>query len=507
MKVVADKDLLVKVNVTTTVPSQVLPEGTLVVTNAGGTTVAAVPLSKPTGTVGATLPSKPDMSLAYTAVVPAAQVTTGIQMTVSLSGNGQPATVVTPVVQATPSIRIVAVPVAFADGANGSAGKVGKVLPASSVNTGFVERTPLAHVRYETRTTPIALDYPEGTPNKDTPALALKLMEKERAADTDRTIPLYYSGAFHSPGGGGIATMPGNISAIGDRGGNADGMLGTFLHEHGHNFSLGHTVACMTGGYIDTNYPYAGGMLGDASRAITPYFMSLGLTQKLVEPTTLTDRMGYCFPVPYALSDYNYMKAFNYLSSLIKTKAKSSATVQDLLYIGGSVDASGNVTLDPVEAISGVDDTASQTGDWAVRVTATNGRVYTYPIELKVLSHSSDRQFGIAIPTPGPLVSVEVVNAQKQVTKRLATTLAKSANAQSASVQWRETGGKLVATWDVQAFRYVTVKWVKNGKVVTLTNPREGGSLTVSTQTLEPGGAFEFSLSDGVNSTRVRYNR
>ena len=41
----------------------------------------------------------------------------------------------------------------------------------------------------------------------------------------------------------------------------------------------------------------------------------------------------------------------------------------------------------------------------------------------------------------------------------------------------------------------------------TLTNPRQGGRLSVDTRTLGQGGEFEFSLSDGLNTKRLRYRR
>ena len=104
-------------------------------------------------------------------------------------------------------------------------------------------------------------------------------------------------------------------------------------------------------------------------------------------------------------------------------------------------------------------------------------------------------------------MAVELINTQQQVVKRQATTLAKAASTQSTGVQWSEANGRMVATWDTQAFSQVVVKWIKDGRSVTLTNPRQGGSLSVNTRTLGAGGEFEFSLSDGLNTTRVRYRR
>ena len=506
MKVVAGKDLLVKVNVTTTTPAEALPEGTLVVTNAAGTTLATLPLNKPTGGVGSSVPARPDMALAYTARLTAGTVAAGIKLSASLTGNGQAATVATPVVQVAPHIRIVAVPIAYADDANGTPGRVGVPLPAATVQTGFLDRAPLAQVTYEIRSTPIALDYPRGTAGKDTLADILALMVKERTADPDKTLPLYYSGTHYGPNGGGLGYMPGYANSLGDWGGNANNMLGTFLHEHGHNFSVHHAPACIGTAGFDASFPYDGGMLGNAARAITPFFMSQGLTQALVDPTAQTDRMGYCFPAARALSDYSFMKAFNYLSTQFVKEGKSAAQVQDLIYLSGTFETNGTVTFNPVEGLTGVADSA-QTGDWSVRITATSGRVYTYPIEIKELSHAPERHFTIAVPNPGPLVAVELINTQQQVVKRQATTLAKAASTQSTGVQWSEANGRMVATWDTQAFSQVVVKWIKDGRSVTLTNPRQGGSLSVNTRTLGAGGEFEFSLSDGLNTTRVRYRR
>lgn len=506
MKAVAGKDLLVKVNVITPSPASVLPNGSLVVSDATGAAITTLALNKPTGPVSSTLPAKPNMSLAYTATVPASAVRVGIKLAASLAGNGQAPTEASPAVQAAPHIRIVAVPFVFADDADGTPGKTGKPLPASHVNAAFLDRAPLAQVTYEIRTTPIALDFARNAPGSDPHGVILNRVNLERTNDQDKSLTLFYSGVHYSPNGGGLGYVPGFATSLGDWDGNADALLGTFLHEHGHNFSLSHVPACMGTSSYDTNYPYAGGMLGDASRAITTYFMSQGLGQTLIDPTTQTDRMGYCFPAGRALSDYSYMKAFDYLQRFVPAKEKAAPVRQDLIYIAGVLHTNGAVTLHPVEALTGVPET-DQAGDWQVRVTATSGRVYTYPLELKVLDHAPERHFSIAIPDPGQVLAIEVVNAQKQVVKRQATSLAKASSTRSANVQWREADGRLVATWDAQAFTHVTVSWVKDGRSTTLTNPRQGGRLSVDTRTLGQGGEFEFSLSDGLNTKRLRYRR
>ena len=84
LKVVANKALLVKVNVTNAV-SQAVPDATLNVLDDQGALQLTVALTKP-ASLPTSMPNRPDFALAYTALVPANLVKPGMALSVAISG-------------------------------------------------------------------------------------------------------------------------------------------------------------------------------------------------------------------------------------------------------------------------------------------------------------------------------------------------------------------------------------------------------------------------------------
>ena len=70
-------------------------------------------------------------------------------------------------------------------------------------------------------------------------------------------------------------------------------------------------------------------------------------------------------------------------------------------------------------------------------------------------------------------------------------------------LQERESGGRLAVTWNAARYRYLTISHVSGTERTTLAVNHEGGRTEMDVRTLPAGGAYEFALSDGLNSLRL----
>lgn len=506
LKVVANKALLVKVNVTNAV-SQAVPDATLNVLDDQGALQLTVALTKP-ASLPTSMPNRPDFALAYTALVPANLVKPGMALSVAISG-GAAATVVKPVVQLAPAIKIVGVPVRHSDGGDATP------LPVS-VASQLLDRYPVSGVTYTVRSTPINLGKPNAEvnnpDNRDVFKEAMNAVGEARSTDLkDQPDTFYYGFVYWAAYGGvGVGTLGGRMAAGWDRHGDpalAEGVRDTWIHETGHNFGLGH--APTESEPASAEYPYAGGLMGNSSRAIWTYLMSEGTAQTLRDPLQTRDVMSYSGPSYGRFSDHNYMLAFEALrASILKSApaSKTSAAPSEMLLLSGELAANGTVRWRPARQYLGTYN-APSTASHSLRVTYANGSVRSYPVALERYSDGSGGQvFMQGVPYSAGAAQIELLSANgRQIATLGDASGTRSAQAKDAppQLQERESGGRLAVTWNAARYRYLTISHVSGTERTTLAVNHEGGRTEMDVRTLPAGGAYEFALSDGLNSLRL----
>lgn len=504
---VAGKEVLVKVNVTTTNTTQPIPSGTLRVETQAGALVQQIALTKPTAALPTSVQTVPSFANTYTAVVPANLVTSGLRLTATIP-DGASTVTVNPRVGGGVTMELVAVPVQIGT-------TVGQVVANSS--SYLLARMPVANINNQTRSPYTSTRVPT-MPTTDaewSTAFSNILSELSDLRLLDNTgKKTYYYGFVpkRSWGLAGLGYRPG-YAAIGfDMPGSPDAVLDTMLHELGHNHSLPH-APCGGPANPDAAYPYANAALGAGSRFIWGYN---SVKKTFIDPrdTSKHDLMSYCAGDTF--SDYNYRKIQTYLTpadAFVKVAAASGAAAgpQELLLISGQV-SGGKVDMRPVKTLKG-EAQLPDDGPYTLRLGTSSG-VVEYRFALQELDHDSSTQlFGFTIPNPGTLLSITILKDGVTLLQRggaVAAQKSVAANVKAADksgVQFTEQGRAVTLRWDHASTPYLTVVHV-GAQRSTLAQDLTGGTATVNLPTnLPAGGSFEFILSDGLNSNRVTVAR
>jgi Peptidase M66 len=518
MVLVAGKDVLVKVNVTTNKPTEAKPAGSLQVQTSTGQLVQTIALTPPTGSLPASVPAVPSFTDSYTAVLPGNLVKAGLRLTASLP-NGKSASSITPRVGSSVAIKFVVVPIQIA-------GATGSVPVADS----FVQaRIPSISVTQSTHPTYIAqgitaLPTNDGQWDTAFASLLLQLSDLHRIENAPNTTYYYGSTPKLTAGLAGAAGVFGK-SSVGFDNPNKAKVLQMIVHELGHNFGLIH-APCGNPASVDAQYPYTNGHLGSGSRFVWGYNAP---SKTFIDPrdNNRWEIMSYCSPGD-TFSDYNYRKVQAYLAApanaqLNYAAAPSVSGPQDLLLISGKIVA-GKAQLQPIKSFVG-EPKLLPDGPYTLRIVTANQGTLEYRFASIELSHNNTQQhFGFSIAHPGEIVSMSIVkdgvvmmqtapkvNAAVSIgtttiaaDKTTSSAMAKSQTATRATpqVQVTELNGMLRLTWDHADYPYLTITHV--GALRTnLAQDLEGGSASLPTGKLPTGGSYEFSLSDGINAARV----
>ena len=505
---VAGKDVLVKVNVTSNRPADAKPAGSLLVESSTGVQ-QTITLTPPTGALPAALPDVPSFADSYTAVLPGNLVKTGLRLTASLS-NGQNASSIAPRVGGGVAIKIVVVPVQVA-GAVGSAPNVSSYVQA---------RTPAASVTQQTHVTYVSTKVTV-LPTDETQWISAmpKLLGEINALYVLEGAPntSYYYGAIPKTTYGvvGQGYVPGHAVVVFNDASNPTVVSEVFLHELGHNLSLNH-APCGNPDSPDLAYPYANALLGAASRFIWGY-NAPGKTFTDPRDTKRHDVMSYCSGDTF--SDYNYRKIQVQLTpadALVRTAAGAFVATgpQDLMLVSGELSA-GKMLLNPLKSFSG-EPKLLPDGPYTLRIVKATGGTQDYRFGIQQIDHDAAMQhFAFSIPHPGNIASISIlkdgITMMQTATKassKMAPDAGKTQGAASVKpqVQVTEEGGKLRLTWDHLTYPYLTVTHV-GAQRVNLTQDLTGGRATLSTGELPAGGSYEFSLSDGLNSIHLTQGR
>lgn len=503
---VSNRDVIVKVNVTTTNTAEARPTGTLRIEDGNGTLIEERALTVPSAALQSTVPVVPDFTHFYTATVPASAVKAGLRLTVQLA-NGQPATVVTPRVGGSNAITFVAVPVRIQGTAaqvfTGAASYLAAQMPVSTVTT-------VTHAVFPSQkvTALPTTDAQWSTAMRDVLGEMAELHRLENASD--RT---FYYGFLpkRTYGITGLGYMPGPAAVGIDFPTQPDAVMTTLVHEVGHNFSLPH-APCGVASSEDPAYPYANATLGAGSRFIWGYDKRRNAFVD-PRPTTVHDLMSYCDGDTF--SDFNYRRMQSYLTPADRLSATGGVSIksitdavetgpQELLLVSGRIEGD-RAELGNVKSFTGVP-RSIPAGAYVLRVVTAAGTV-DHPFAPMALDHSSAfLPFHLAIPNPGQVVSMQVlaadgkVLAERRAGSPVTTDRTKAVAAAATTVS--ETGGVLHLRWDAAAQRSLTVIHVGDTRTV-LAQDLASGSADLPTAALAPGGSFELIFSDGLNSVRV----
>lgn len=503
MALVSDKAVLVKVNVTSTVPLAMPPSGVLRVENSAGVLVQSLNLTAPTAPLPSSVPAVPSFADAYTAVVPANLVRPGLRLTASLP-NGQPATTVNPRVATGVPLKVVAVPVQLGNTTGQVVANASDYLQARMPVTSVTVQTRAPYVSQRVKTLPTT----EAAWSSAFPQLLSELFDLYvLEAGSEKRTHYYGFVPKRSAGVVGIGYISENAAVGFDLPSNPAAVLDTMTHELGHNLSLSH-APCGGASGADPMYPYANAQLGAPGRYVWGY---LSDTRTFVDPrrTDLHDLMSYCSG--NTLSDYNYRLIQSYLASadtLQVALADEASGPQDLLMVSGQIEA-GRVTLTPVKSVWG-EPRLPTPGPYVLRITTAQG-VVDYPFSARKLDHADSQHFGFTLPHPGQIQSLMVLKdgvalARSQAAgMTLTTPSGRGIVAQAVArpqVQVTEQGGVLKLSWDAARHPYLTVTHVGSQRI-NLAQDLSGGSASLPITGLQQGGAWEFSLSDGLNSVRV----
>ena len=279
---VANRAVLVKVNVITSSASDRKPTGMVRIEDAAGTLLQELALAAPSSTLPTVAPARPSLADSYSAVIPASLVRAGMRITPRMTPAALGQSTVAPRVGGGITVRFVAVPIQIGT-------TVGQVVDHPEAY--LLSRLPVAGVvredhaplvsRVVTQLPTTAAQWSDAFPRLLNELDDLHLLENA----SSRT---YYYGFVpkRSFGLAGIGYRPGNAALGFDIPGQPAVVKETMVHEFGHNLSLLH-APCGGPAGADPQFPYANARLGAGTRFIWGYDAE---ARRFVDPTLASAR-------------------------------------------------------------------------------------------------------------------------------------------------------------------------------------------------------------------------
>ncbi|WP_374515549.1 IPT/TIG domain-containing protein [Niveibacterium sp.] len=323
----------------------------------------------------------------------------------------------------------------------------------------------------------------------------------------------YQNGATNSGGGAWLAAIGLDSVALAANRFGANAWLDTMTHEIGHNMSLGH-APCGSPPDAETDFPYAGGGLGpypvhefDSDRngtagPETVYFPATSVAH---------DVMGYCDSEWF--SDYNYSRVQTFMQSFTYPQITPFAEPVEMLDFYGDI-RDGKVRLAPPGARMATQPYAGG-GAFTLRVTTAAGAAVDVPftpVNVADEAGSSLQHFHVALPNPGTIAKVEVLQGAMSLPVTLdsppvaaAQTVGDTASSAS-PLSWSEANGALTVTWDAARYPVLRVRQLGTEPMV-LALQLTGGKATLPLTGVPAGGKWEFSLSGGLNARSLTLAR
>lgn len=306
----------------------------------------------------------------------------------------------------------------------------------------------------------------------------------------------YYYGVVHtnySSGIAGIGYVPGRAAIGWERLPSADGVM---AHEFGHNLSLSH-APCGGVSNPDPSFPRPDGSTGA---------YGLDLTTMTLKPPTAKDLMGYCGGTQW-ISEYHYLRAFNYRSSNPQA-ARAGALTEGLLIWGRVVD--GRIDLEPAFPVAVSQGPAS--GRYVAQALDATGRLMAQQaFDASVVADipGDHQHFAVVLPlTAAQRVQVARLRVRgpgaAAVAERASATALRSGAAGVAMMRApvgrsleRTAAGAARLRWDDTAWPMAVVRDATTGAILAFAR---GGDMTLAA----PATALDVTWSDGVQGVSER---
>jgi hypothetical protein len=313
-----------------------------------------------------------------------------------------------------------------------------------------------------------------------------------RALRTVEGSGRYYYGVLRAPSGtpyGGLGYI-GLPVAIGHD--QASGGPGTFAHELGHNFGIGH-APCGNPSYVESGYPHAGGRIGTFG-----YDM---VNRSLKSPSATFDLMSYCGPA--WISDWTFLRSFSFRDAADWTRgpAAPGATEPTLLVWGGARD--GRLILEPAFELVTRPLLPRGPGPYRVRGYDQAGTVlFSHAFAVEEIAHAPGASsFAFALPAravrPDRLARIELIGPEGSTSR---STRGDAPAGRRPRVTSRATARGVGLTWDAGANPMALVRDARTGEVIAFAR---GGRVD-----LETGGRpLEILVSDGVRTSPAEIER
>ncbi len=505
-QLVASRDGLLRLHVTANQSPLLLPQFQLELTLNGNSqrfnTIAPKRLP----------PSKVHRSLsdAYQAVIPAAWMQSGLQITVLQEG--QPVRTMRPEFAPARPLAIRIVPIQL--------GEQVAVLPdIAAIQAAVKTYWPFSQVEVRARA-PYQL---KAAGTQSSAYIMLPELRDLRAIEGE---DVYYYGYFKPEMGDGCCGGLGYLGlpvAVGFDNDNGE----ILAHELGHNFGRQH-VDCGRPNGPDTAYPYAANTVGSVG-------LSLDLTQ-WKSPANHTDLMSYCSPKH--VSDYNVAAVQSFVQktppavfpamSAAPNQLEQQSSAGRGLYLSGTIDG-GTVhirTLVPLSRAPRDQGRANPSGndqlgneqlgneqrgndprghdprgqDYVMRVLDSNGLWSEYAFQLLQIDHqplTSAREFQLELPQM-VIQRVEVWQADRLVaeqqndTARAATKTLAQQQLTLSDIQLQETANEICVRWAGGAERSLSLLYQLDGTDSVLALNETANEFCRDSSALAPGGDWRL---------------
>lgn len=318
----------------------------------------------------------------------------------------------------------------------------------------------------------------------------------KRAADnvTDR----YYFGMVNVSYNSGVAGL-GYVGAPAAIGWDFNGAESILAHEEGHNFGRPHSP-CGGAGNPDTQYPYAGGLIG------VPGWDVFAASGNLKTSADHTDIMGYCNN--QWVSDYVYKSVLNFrlgspLGVVAAADGAPAGPAEGLLVWGRVED--GRLILEPAFRVP-ARGAAAEAGPYVWEGRDARGSVLArVPFEaylVEDLPFSTARHFAFVVPLETAQID-QLASAHVLLGKNELAAVGSQAGRKTSGATLRVqnlVGKSLQVDWDLNASPVVMWKDLLTGEVRGFLR---GGYAQIE----DAPEQIELQLSDGVKSTVVRHSR
>lgn len=350
-------------------------------------------------------------------------------------------------------------------------------------------------------------------------------IENLRRAESDNATHYYGMMPSRCHGVLGLAFVAG-LSGIGVSSNCGDASLyQTFIHELGHNLSLGHASCGTTAG--DPFWLTDNGWVGASQGQLSPQPLFNIHNETVFAPgehgINNTDVMGYCNG--RWLSEYNVNKVINYISgkSIYTTptsspliNSQSTAHKDNALIISGTIINNQKVIMNPI-VLSTNNHYSQHQGDYRMVIISQSGAQIEYAFTpLKFDHHDNNLYISEVIPVVSNINKIMFYHHQQLLDFQLSS-VAPATNAASMTTANQQvfnnsipitidkTASETIIRWNNNQYPWMTLTFIANNnkKRVVMLN-KTGGNIKTDYFNDKATGEIIVTISDGFNNLLLR---